>query len=283
MPALSAAALAWALAVVTAASPGTVDGAGAAPNPQAVFAEAMQLFREAQDCQRSEPTRREDARRRFRAAAEGFERLYDRGVISTELLTNAANAYYFAGDLGKAVLFYRRALLADSGNRLARDALEAIRSQLPLRPPPPGPAANLAETMLFWHHGTSFQTRRWVFLLVFPCVWGCLALGLWRSRPFRRLGVLLALIAAPLAASLVYDAVASGADDDGVIVVETVGRRGDHASYSPSHNEPFPPGTEVTVTESRGREHESWLAVRLLDGSESWVPADRVERLLPPS
>jgi len=283
MPAVSAAALAWALAVAGAVSPGTVDDAGAAPNPQVVFAEGMQLFREAQDFQRGEPTSREEAKHRFRTAAECFERLYDRGVISTELLTNVANAYYFAGDLGKAVLFYRRALLADSGNRSARDALEAIRSQMPLRPPPPGPAANLAETMLFWHQGMSFQTRRWVFLLVFPCVWVCLALGLLRPRPFRRLGVLLALIAVPLAASLVYDAFASGADDDGVIVGETVGRRGDYASYSPSHNEPFPPGTEVTVTQSRAREGETWLAVRLLDGSESWVPADRVERLLPPS
>jgi len=283
MPALSAAVLAWALAVAGAVSPGTADGASAASDPQVVFAEGMQLFREAQDFQRAEPTKRDQARRRFRAAAECFERLCNGGVISTELLTNVANAYYFAGDLGKAVLFYRRALLADSGNRSARDALEAIRSQLPLRPPPPGPAANLAETMLFWHHGTSFQTRRWGFLLVFPCVWVCLGLGLWRPRPFRRLGLLLALVAASLAASLVCDTFASGADDDGVIVAETVGRRGDHASYSPSHNEPFPPGTEVTVTESRAREGETWLAVRLLDGSESWVPADRVERLLPPS
>jgi hypothetical protein len=275
--------MAWLLAVAGTVLPGTADGAGAALNSEAVFAEAMQLFREAQDSQRAEPTRREEARRRFRAAAECFERLYDRGVISTELLTNTANAYYFAGDLGKAVLFYRRALLADSGNRIARDALEAIRSQLPLRPPPPGPAANLAETMLFWHHGTSFQMRRWVFLLVFPCVWLCLGLGLWRPRPFRRLGVLLAVIAVSLAASLISDAFTSGADEDGVIVAETVGRRGDYASYSPSHNEPFPPGTEVTVTQSRSREGEAWLAVRLLDGSESWVPGDRVERLLPPS
>ncbi len=281
MPALSAAALAWAVAVVGVVSPPAADGASAASDPQVVFAEGMKLFREAQDFQRAEPTKRDQTRRRFRAAAECFERLYNRGVISTELLTNVANAYYFAGDLGEAVLFYRRALLADPGNQRAGDALEAIRSQLPLRPPPPGPAANLAETMLFWHHGTSFQMRRWIFLLVFPCVWVCLALGLWRPRPVRRLGVLLAVIAAPLAASLVYDAFASGAQDDGVIVAETVGRRGDHASYSPSHNEPFPPGTEVTVTESRVREGESWLAVRLLDGSESWVPADRVQRLLP--
>jgi hypothetical protein len=283
MPAVTTAALAWVLVVAGPVSPGTNDADSAAPNPQVVFAEGMKLFREAQDFQRAEPTKRDQVRRRFRAAAEAFERLYDRGVISTELLTNVANAYYFAGDLGKAVLFYRRALLADSGNRRARDALEAIRSQLPLLPPPPGPAANLAETMLFWHHGTSFQTRRWAFLLVFPCVWVCLGLGLWRPRPFRRLGVLLALIAAPLATSLVYDAAASGANDDGVIMAETVGRRGDHASYSPSHNEPFPPGTEVTVTETRARQDEIWLAIRLLDGSESWVPAARAERLLPPS
>ena len=136
MPALSAAAMAWVLVVAGPVSPGAED-VGAGSHAQAVFAEATQLFREAQDFQRAEPTERDQARRRFRAAAEAFERLYDRGVISTELLTNVANAYYFAGDLGKAVLFYRRALLADSGNRRARDALEAIRSQLPLRPPPP--------------------------------------------------------------------------------------------------------------------------------------------------
>jgi tetratricopeptide (TPR) repeat protein len=247
---------------------------------EARFARGLDLFREAQRFEQANPTEQPEAARRFGEAAEVFESLYANGVVSTKLLTNIANCYYFAGDIGKAVLFYRRALLADPSNRIARDSLGAVRVGLPIREPPPGPAASLLQAMLFWHHHTPFHVRKAALMFVFPLVWILFAAGLWRSRPFRLLGWAMLAVSLLLAGSVVTEASAPAGRHDGVIMVETVGRRGDHLSYSPSHSRPLPPGTELIVLEQRSGGRRSWLAGRLLDGTESWVAADRVARVV---
>ena len=48
---------------------------------------------------------------RFQDAAEGYARLVDQGLESAALYYNLANAEYKAGRLGRAVAFYRRALI----------------------------------------------------------------------------------------------------------------------------------------------------------------------------
>ena len=86
--------------------------------------------------------------------------------------------------------------------------------------------------------------------------------------------------------SILVDTMNSPLRSEGVIVVEVVGRTGDSLSYSPSHSRPFPAGTEVSVldagssSEGAAAPENNWVRVRLLDGSESWVPEPTIERVL---
>lgn len=52
----------------------------------------------------------------YRAAAETYEELLAQGLVSVKLCYNLANAYFKADRLGKAILFYRRALRLAPGN-----------------------------------------------------------------------------------------------------------------------------------------------------------------------
>lgn len=252
-----------------------------APDADAMFAEALARFRDAQQFQRDNPTQPDEAKQRFHDAAAAFEHIYDTGAVSTQLLTNIANAHYFAGDTPKAVLYYRRASLADPGNRVAQSSLAAVRQSLPIRKPHRGPATSLMQSMMFWHHGTSFMTRKALLTVVAPAFWLCLTVSLWRHRPFRTIALLLAIVATPLAASVALDAFGRAAEAQAVVMTETQGRRGDHPSYSPSHSQAFPPGTELTVLERRSTAGSGWIRSRLLDGSETWLPADRVAFVAP--
>ena len=73
--------------------------------------------------------------------------------------------------------------------------------------------------------------------------------------------------------------------DDAVVIVEVEGREGDGSMYSRSHSRPFPPGTEVDILAERSGSAKSgkaepWLLIRLFDGSESFVPAGTVARVV---
>lgn len=292
-----------ALAIV---SPAHASGPDA--DLDALFRAGLARFDEATRLKEEKPTAREEARRLYRDAALRFEEAWQGGATSTEVLTNAANARWFAGDVGEAVLFYRRALAVDPTNSRARDALASIRATLPISKPTSG-AASLADSLFFWHDERYFLARFWTFAVLFPLAWLLLAVEVLRSRwPRARWLLVLAFPIVPVAWALAYlfgfkrpyavtavlclfpalAALASLAvearDDplrrDAVVLVEVRGRNGDGDAYQPSHSSPFPPGTEVEIRERRGAGSAVWLDVRLRDGSSSWIPSSAVETIV---
>jgi tetratricopeptide (TPR) repeat protein len=277
------------LAAFTGAAAVAASGApprAAAESAESAFAGGLALFEEARSHARESPADRDEIARRYRAAAQSFVAAWEAGGPSAEVFTNAANSFYFAGDIGEAVLFYRRALAVDPAARGAEESLAHLRQGLPVRRPAGGAGASLVRSLFFWHGSISFHTRRAAFLALFPAAFALLAVSLWRRRPFRLLGLL--LLAASLAplGSLLADAFGGSLEREAVVLVDVEGRNGDGFSYTASHPRPFPPGTEVTVLEVRGSSpagaaaDNGWARVRLLDGSESWIPERAVERVL---
>jgi tetratricopeptide (TPR) repeat protein len=261
--------------------------AAAAAEPAAtgaadLFSRGNAAFDEARAHAAERPADGEGISRRYRSAAELFIAAWKAGAASTEVFTNAANAYHFAGARGEAVLFYRRALAVDPTNRRAREALEHIRSGLPIRREVGDAGASIARSLFFWHDGLGFRMRRAAFFAVYALAFAAFAVSLWRRRPFRTLGVLLLVAGLALLGSLLTDAAGGSLRDDAVVLVEVEGREGDGPMYSRSHSKPFPPGTEVRILEARrpAAGGEPWLHVRLLDGSESFVPAGTVGKVI---
>ncbi len=65
----------------------------------------------------------------FRTAAETYERLLAQGAVSAKLYYNLANACFKEERLGKAILFYRRALRAAPGNSDVRYNLSVAEAR----------------------------------------------------------------------------------------------------------------------------------------------------------
>jgi len=236
-----------------------------------LFAQAKDLFRKANDIAASDE---KAARDLYQKAAMRFEQIAREGPVRNgKLYYNIGNAYFRMGDIGRAILYYRRAvpLIPDDENlhqnlRYARSkCVDKIEEKQ---------EAKVLRTLFFWHYDLSAKLR--VVLLV-----GSLAV-LWTVasiRIFRRhaslswAAVVSAVVAGLFLGSLLVEAVTAARTTSGVILAaEVVARKGDGESYEPSFKTPLHAGTEFDVIEDRG----DWHYVELHDGRRCWVPTRAV-------
>ncbi|MBN1425033.1 hypothetical protein JXA88_10805 [Candidatus Fermentibacteria bacterium] len=198
-----------------------------------------------------------------------------KGRWNGHVLYNLGTAYHLAGDLGRAVLNYRKAQRLLRGLPDLEANLELALAQRRDRIEP-GQREEIFRALFFWHHLLSPAARRWVFAGSFLVFWLVLALNV-----FRRTGIATAIawcaaaIAMALGLSVGSDFMAGIRKDHGVIVAqEATARTGPGASYASAYEGGLHAGTETRIVE-----HEAgWFRVRLIDGSECWLPEGSVER-----
>ena len=263
----------------------------AAGDAEGEFTKGLELFHDASRYRGEHPSDRAEIARRYRRAAEAFDRTWDAGGQSARVLANAGNAHWFAGQLGDAVLAYSRALAIDPSDEVARAGLETVRESLPIRATANPARASLRGALFFWHRDSTFNQRRWCFIALFPLAFLLFFIELrLRRRPspfglFACLGWLSLVVSLCILGTLVWDIVERNPADRAVVIAEVTGRNGDGDEYSPSHTRggepaPFPPGTELRVLEQRPQGDTIWLRCDLLDGSRTWVPARATERVI---
>lgn len=196
--------------------------------------------------------------------------------IRPKLQFNLGNALLLAGDVGGAVLAYRRAeMYAPTLPRL-RDTLDATRRRVAVELSP-----TLGERMLGMLLSWRGVVPRWALLAISFAAFA----GLWIAASVRLLkGVragpalvawLAALAVLPLGL-LVLERVLL-LDRPHAVVVALAGVEGLNGPafgvYEPSFTRPLPPGTEAIIIEERN----GWRHIRLIDGRETWVPASAIE------
>ncbi|MCD4828868.1 MAG: SH3 domain-containing protein [Candidatus Cloacimonetes bacterium] len=76
----------------------------------------------------------------YREALGRYLEIEDRGVIDADLFYNIANTYYRRHQLGRAVLYYKRALAANPAHEHALRNLSLIAGELGSQSAPPAPA-----------------------------------------------------------------------------------------------------------------------------------------------
>jgi len=237
-----------------------------------LFSQGKALFREANACAASDP---DAARELYRKAALRFERLVREGGIQNgKLEYDIGNAYFRMGDLGRAILHYRRAerTIPNDANLLQNLAyarsrrLDRIEEEERTR---------VLKTLLFWHYDLAPRTRALVFAAAFALFWvgAGVRLVLRRQPPRWCLG-LLAALALLVLGSLLADAYREATVREGVLLApEVVARKGDGETFQPSFQEPLHAGTEFRLLDTRG----DWLQIRLPSGQTCWVPGGTAE------
>ncbi len=211
---------------------------------------------------------------RFSEAAAGYEKMVQNGSVSTPLLFNLGNAFLKSGQVGRAIVAYRRAEKLSPRDPDVRANLQFARNQAG-----GGTAApthrwkNFIEKMTLneWAISTSVLVSLWFLLL---------ALREWRGKKSFRgiifaLGIICGLFAVCLVAAIRQEFFVQSLV---VIVPEAVVRRGTFEE-SPSVFT-LRDGAEVTVLDK----NNGWLQIVDAAHRSGWLlekqlsPLDKSER-----
>nr|MBC8452723.1 hypothetical protein [Spirochaetota bacterium] len=95
-------------------------------NSEELLEKAESFFKEGNELLESNPPL---AHEKYLSAAQYYNSLIESGITNAKLFYNAGNAYFRLGDLGMAILNYRRALLFFPGEEKQQFNLDFFRSQ----------------------------------------------------------------------------------------------------------------------------------------------------------
>jgi tetratricopeptide (TPR) repeat protein len=210
----------------------------------------------------------------FSEAFALYERLYRSGHATREVLFNAGNAAYRLGDVGRAVLYYQRALRVDPGYTPARENLDRVQPVTNVAGEA-GPAEWLARGF------RATPASVWFIVAEVAFVWLLVALVLfiratpatearsaWGSRSAA--AAVLAVLAFGLV--LLHQQVQHEAGNAVVVRDKAVTRLGPGEQFYQQLE--LPAGTVLTT---RGTPRAGWVSFILRDGSSGYIGTDDVE------
>lgn len=231
------------------------------------FAEAQALFETAQKQIAADQGDSIEARRLLREAAEQFAAIAADGVNSVNVCVNTGNAFHFAGDNPRALLWYLRAeRIANTPE--VRAGLATLRRLCNAEQRPPE-RMSIGRVLMFWHYDLSAWTKQVLLLAAYPAGCALLLAGLMtHRRALTRLAVALIVIGGIMGVSNAATAIWPPAPW-AVVVAASEGRSGDGPAYSvvaPS----IVAGQEVRVIETR----PDWVQVEMPSGQRCWLPAE---------
>jgi hypothetical protein len=189
---------------------------------------------------------------------------------------NLGNCYFHLGQIGKAIVNYRRAEnLIPNYSDLKRN-LKSARAQR-LDNIQKDQIRSISRTLFFWHFLMSLHAKVIAFSVLFSLVWLLLLVRLFLDKPMLKWGVsLLLLFSLVFGGSAAIDVYRARSLRFGVIVREsTAPRKGPGESYSFSFKEGLHEGTEFRLMDQQ----DTWLQIALENGALCWVDSRDVELL----
>ena len=222
-----------------------------------------------------------EAQRRYRQALAGFQSLEQSGVRSGALYYNLGNTHLRLGEVGSAIVHYRRALrLAPGDERIAKN-LEAARKLCRVQIARPA-SSEFVRTLLFWHFETSPVGRLRFGLSAYVLFWILMLVRLFGLRGQPAFSWLLRVLAAAvlvIGASVTWDLAVQQHRTEGVVISDDVVlRKGNGEYYEPLLEQTLSEGVEFRLIESREDvQGTSWYQVELPDGKKGWLRADQAD------
>ena len=246
------------------------SSAGAALSKEqaySLFSQANESFRQANSIA-DDPDK---ARRLYEKAILNYEKIIGDGRIrNPKLYYNLGNAYLLNGDIGTAILNYRRAELLDKTDTNVQKNLAFARSRR-VDKVAVKTEKRILQTLFFWHYDFSIKTKFAITCICFAIACISLTAITWYGKvaPWVAAAAICGVLTTCLLASVVLETRARARKVYGVITTEkVVARQGDGRNYPESFKDPLHAGTEFDVLERRS----GWLHIRLADNSDAWIP-----------
>ena len=205
-----------------------------------------------------------------------FERIINAGgVKNAGVYYNLGNAYLLKGDVGRAILNYRRSELLDDFNSDLQKNLAFARSRR-VDQVEVATEKKVLQTLFFWHYDFPVKVRFFLACLFFAVGFFVLTAMVWFGRrgAMGAVCVFCGVVVICFVLSVAVESVGKARVKSGVIVSESViARTGDGRNYPKSFKDPLHAGTEFEVV----KRQSGWFNIRLADDSEGWVPAGTAE------
>jgi tetratricopeptide (TPR) repeat protein len=241
-----------------------------------LYRQARELFRQANDTSAADP---QAAELLYRKALTRYEKIaWEGGIRNGKLFYNIGNTYFKLGEIGKAILNYKRAERFIPNDPNLRQNLQFAKARRIDRIEEPQ-ERQVLKILFFWHYDFPVPVRVMLFSIFFIVFWIVATLRLFFSKSFLNWGIgITAGLAILLAGSLIVDMIQMQNRRPGVIISpEVVARKGDSETYEKSFKAPLHSGTEFILIEKRG----SWYNIELPDSRRCWVPSADVELVMP--
>jgi hypothetical protein len=226
--------------------------------------------------QANSTTDTKQATKLYEKAILAFERIINQGRIkNAKLHYNLANAYFLKGELGKAILNYRRAEKLDNSNEDIKKNLAFARSKK-IDKVAIKTEARVLQTLFFWHYDFSIKTKFLLTCIFFGIACICVAGMIWFGRigPSMAVTIICGVLTICFLTSVIVESGSKSNRVCGVVTAkEVIARQGDGQNYSPSFKEPLHEGMEFDLLENR----PGWLHIKLSDGSDGWIPDGSAE------
>ncbi|MEK6800272.1 MAG: tetratricopeptide repeat protein [Planctomycetota bacterium] len=254
--------------------PAIAAGLAWASTPASLPGELEQALLEYDQAQLSRAADQDRARQSLRSAAQRFQSVISSGVMNGRLEYNLGNCHLQLGDLGRAILHYRRAQRLNPDDGLLEANL-AIARQKCLTNVRPTAGGELLRSVLFIHFQTSRPQRLAASLISYLLLWGLLALRAWRPRRWLAgAAAVCALLSLSLGASAAWDEWTDRKAPPGVVIAMDVPvYKGPGAGYPRQFEQPLQPGVEFVRREQRG----DWQRIELADGNSGWIHIQQAE------
>lgn len=234
---------------------------------RAEFDQAMSDYDQALSIRETDPDR---ARRMFRSAAQRLGSLVASGISNGPLEYNLGNCFLQVGDLGQAILHYRRAERLMPRDPLLTDNLREARSRRITNIEPTRRGAVL-RNVFFWHFETTWTARIVAGLITYTLFWVLVgARSILRRRSLTIATIACFVLLGLLGGSVMVDHWGRRNAPPGVVTgMDVVVSKGPGSGYQRQFEQPLQPGVEFHVRERRG----DWWRIELPDGQSGWIEA----------
>ena len=208
----------------------------------------------------------------YKDAAKLLDSLARDGFHNGAVYYNLGNAWFRAGEYGRAIAAYRRA----KPFRPRDPYLEANLRQALQRAPGrvTEPAAPWWSHLLFWNRWLSYSEKAYgAFVACAAAVVVCVCAELRGRRQWRWVvgGCTLVSLLLAVDATLTWREIT--ASRRGVVVVETTARKGTAKDYEPAFDQPLQEGAEFTTLAASG----DWVFAHFEGVGDGWLRREDVD------
>jgi tetratricopeptide (TPR) repeat protein len=202
----------------------------------------------------------------YRESAALLESLLADGFQNGAVYYNLGNAYFRAGEYGRAIAAYRKAKpFRPRDPYLEANLRQALSVAAGRLPEPPAP---WWKHVLFWSDWLSFPEKVYLAFagFVLAALVSCVAMLLrWPRAHWISVTLMIFATALSLEAGLAYGDVAGARH--GVVTHETIARKGIGKDYEPAFDQPLKDGAEFTILSENG----DWIFGHFEGIGDGWL------------